>query len=78
MKILEALENGLNNLFKNIENIKEKFGLNVIVAINKYSSDTEKEINFLREKLQEKNIDLSLVEGQKPTNTKKVGVGFYV
>ena len=60
---LEGLNNGIKNLFKNIENIKEKFGLNVIVAINKYSSDTEKEINFLREKLQEKNIDLSLVEG---------------
>ena len=36
--------------------------LNVIVAINKYTHDTEKEIEFLRNKLKELNINLSLVE----------------
>ena len=36
---------GVNNLLKHIENIKEKFGLNVIVAINKFNIDTEEEIN---------------------------------
>ena len=41
---------------------KNKYGLNVIVAINRYTHDTEKEIEFLRKKLQEYDIDLSLVE----------------
>lgn len=45
---------GVNNLLKHIENIKEKFGLNVIVAINKFNTDTEEEINSIKEKLSEK------------------------
>lgn len=53
---------GVNNLLKHIENIKEKFGLNVIVAINKFNTDTEEEINSIKEKLAEKNVELSLVE----------------
>ena len=60
---IEGLEKGLDNLFRHIDNLKNKFGLNVIVAINKYSQDTEEEIEFLRNKLDEKNIELSLVEG---------------
>ena len=59
---IETLEKGMDNLLKHIDNLKNKFGLNVIVAINKYSYDTEKEIEFLRDKLQEKEIELSLVE----------------
>ena len=59
---LKGLENGLENLFRHIDNIKNKFGLNIIVAINRYNCDTENEINLLREKLNEKNVDLSLVE----------------
>ena len=57
-----ALERGINNLFKHIDNLQNVYGLNVIVAINKYTYDTEKEINYLKEKLQEKGIELSLVE----------------
>ena len=45
-----------------IENLKNVFGINVIVAINKYNHDTIKEIEFLKRKLQEKGIELSLVE----------------
>ncbi len=59
---IEALRNGSKNLLKHIENIKEKFGLNVIVAINKFNQDTEKEISTLQEILQEKQVTLSLVE----------------
>ena len=59
---LNALENGLENLYRHIDNIKNKFGLNVIVAINKFKADTELEINLLKEKLNERNIELSLVE----------------
>lgn len=59
---LEALEAGIHNLLKHIDNIKNKFGLNVIVAINKYIDDTDKEIELLRSKLEEQGINLSLVE----------------
>ena len=59
---IEALNRGTKNLFKHIENIKEHYGLNVIVAINKYVTDSEKEIEYLQEKLKEQNVDLSLVE----------------
>jgi len=60
---IEGLEKGLDNLFRHIDNLKNKFGLNVIVAINKYIQDTEEEIEFLRNKLKEKDVNLSLVEG---------------
>lgn len=60
---IEALEIGLDNLFRHIDNLKNKFGLNVIVAINKYTQDSDKEIDYLRKKLKEKNVELSLVEG---------------
>lgn len=60
---IEGLEKGIDNLYRHIDNLKEKFGLNVIVAINRYVQDTEKEIEFLRQKLSEKGVELSLVEG---------------
>ncbi len=60
---LDGLKNGMDNLFKHIENINEKFGLNVIVAINKYNTDNQKEIEYIQESLKEKGIEVSLVEG---------------
>lgn len=59
---LEALNRGMKNLLKHIENLHILYGLNVIVAINKYVTDSKNEIDFLQNKLQEKNIELSLVE----------------
>lgn len=59
---LVALENGIHNLLKHIDNIKNKFKLNVIVAINKFNYDTKKEINFLEEVLNKNNIQIGLVE----------------
>ncbi len=59
---IEALERGFNNLLRHVDNLKNKYGLNVIVAINKYTQDTENEIEFLRNKLKEQGIELSLVE----------------
>lgn len=59
---IEYLKKGIHNLYKHIDNLKNVYGLNVIVAINKYTHDTTKEIEFLTEKLKEKNIELSLVE----------------
>ena len=60
---VEAIKLGMSNLLTHVENIKEKFGLNVIVALNKYSSDTEEEIQYLNEELKKHDIDMELVEG---------------
>ena len=59
----QGLEKGLKNLFTHIDNLKNRFGLKVIVALNRYQTDTEDEIEFLQEKLKEKEVELSLVEG---------------
>ena len=56
---IEGIEKGIDNLYKHIDNIKNKFGLNVIVAINKFGT----EIEYIKEKLANKNIELSVVEG---------------
>lgn len=60
---LEGLKNGMRNLYKHIENLKDKFGLNVMVAINRYNTDTEKELEYIQENLKEHGIQSSLVEG---------------
>lgn len=62
---IASLDKGIDNLYKHVDNLKNKFGLNVIVAINKYNEDTKIEINYLRNKLEEQGIELSLVEGYK-------------
>ena len=59
---IEALDKGFHNLLKHIDNLKNVYGLNVVVAINKYTHDTQKEIDFLRNKLEEHGVELSLVE----------------
>ena len=59
---IEALIKGSKNLIKHISNIKDKFGLNPIVAINRYEYDTENEIKTLKEILNKENVELSLVE----------------
>jgi len=50
------------NLLKHVQNLKEHFGLNVIVAINKHPFDTDAEVKCLEEALNEKGISMSLVE----------------
>lgn len=60
---VKAIELGLNNIYKHIENLKENFGLNVIVALNKYTTDTDAEIEFLKQKIEERGVEFSLVEG---------------
>ena len=59
---VEALEKGIDNLKKHIDNIKNKFGLNAIVAINKYQNDSQKEIDFLKAELEKIGVNLSLAE----------------
>ena len=60
---MDGLEKGMNNLFRHIDNLSNKFNVNVIVAINKYAKDTDEEINFLVNKLSEKGILVSIVDG---------------
>ena len=59
---MESLEKGMSNLYRHINNLKEKFGLNVIVAINKYNTDTETELNFVKTELEKINVSSSIVE----------------
>ena len=59
---IDFLEKGIHNLMKHIDNIKDVYGLNVIVGINEYTTDTEKEIEYLRSKLEEKNVNISRVQ----------------
>ena len=60
---IDYLEKGMNNLYRHIHNLKEVYGLNVVVAINKFSNDTDKEINFLEEKLNKIDVDYAVTNG---------------
>lgn len=59
---VEALVRGSKNILRHIENLKNKYGLNVVVAINKYTTDTDKEIQALSDILKENGVELSLCE----------------
>lgn len=59
---IESLKKGSHNLLKHISNIQNVFGLNAIVAINRFKNDSDLEIQTLKQILQENNIDISLVE----------------
>ena len=59
---MPSLEKGMENLYRHINNLKEKFRLNVIVAINKYNTDTEKELKYVQNQLEKINIPSSIVE----------------
>lgn len=58
----ECLQKGMENLYKHIDNIQNKFGLNIIVAINKYSTDTKEELEYVQKELTKSNIESSIVE----------------
>jgi formate--tetrahydrofolate ligase len=58
----EALKKGIHNLLHHVNNLKNVFGLNVIVAINKYATDSDEEIKILEEALKENDVELSLAE----------------
>ena len=62
---LEALSRGIHNLNKHLDNLKNKFGLNVIVAINKFNTDTEAEIELLSSDLEKQGVEMSLVESHQ-------------
>ena len=60
---LEGIKQGYSNLKRHIENIRGQFNLPVIVALNKYNTDTEKEIELLANMLKEDGVEMSIVEG---------------
>ena len=59
---LDALEKGLPNLLKHIENITVKFGLPAVVAINRFPADTEAELALVRRKCEEMGANVALSE----------------
>ncbi|MGI5899093.1 MAG: formate--tetrahydrofolate ligase [Christensenellales bacterium] len=59
---LEALEKGLPNLFQHVENIAEVFGLGAVVAINRFPTDTEEELELLQRACKERDIPAALGE----------------
>lgn len=59
---LTALEQGLPNLTKHIENLKEVFGLPVVVAINQFESDTDAEIEMVRKACKRLKVDVALTQ----------------
>ena len=58
---LKALEAGMPNLQKHIENV-QKFGLPVVVAINRFPLDTEAELKLVEKKCQEIGASFALAE----------------
>ncbi|MFW5979236.1 MAG: formate--tetrahydrofolate ligase [Halanaerobium sp.] len=58
---LEALEKGMGNLEKHIENVN-KFGVPTVVAINRFPDDTEAELELVREKCEKLGVNVALSE----------------
>ncbi|HIW88330.1 MAG TPA: formate--tetrahydrofolate ligase [Candidatus Ligilactobacillus excrementipullorum] len=54
---LDALKNGLPNLLRHVHNMHEVYGLPTVVAINKYPTDTQAELDLVREECQRLGID---------------------
>lgn len=59
---LSALEQGLPNLFKHIENMREVYGLPVVVAINHFVSDTDAEVELVRQACQARGVEVALTQ----------------
>ena len=60
---IHYLDIGMKNLYKHIDNLRNVYGLNVVVAINRFDSDTDKEISYLSKKLDENNVSYALTTG---------------
>ena len=59
---LEALERGIPNLLKHVENITRVFGLPAVVAINRFANDTDAELDLIRSKCRELGVNVALSE----------------
>ena len=56
----DALEKGIPNLLRHISNIKNVYGLPCTVAVNRFPSDTDREISFVIEKCRELGVNTVL------------------
>ncbi len=59
---IPALEKGIENLLKHVENITGVFGLPAVVAINKFPTDTEAELNYIEDRCRELGVNAVLSE----------------
>ena len=59
---LEALEKGLPNLLKHVENITKVFGLPCVVAINRFTQDTDAELELIRSKCAGLGVNVAMSE----------------
>ncbi len=59
---LEALEKGLPNLLKHVENITQVFHLPAVVALNRFVNDTDAEIELVTRKCAELGVNVKLSE----------------
>lgn len=57
---LVALEKGLPNLLKHVENMQNLFGIPCVVAINKFPLDTEAELKLIEDKCKELGVNVVL------------------
>lgn len=58
---LEALKSGIVNLEKHIENL-QKYGVPVVVSLNRFITDTEAELTYVKEFCEKRGCDFSLCE----------------
>ena len=58
---LDALKKGVGNLEKHVENMK-LFGIHPIVAINRFTSDSEEELEYIREVCKRLNVEAAIVD----------------
>ncbi|WP_304340407.1 formate--tetrahydrofolate ligase [Metaclostridioides mangenotii] len=59
---LDALEKGLPNLLKHVENITKVFGIPAVVAINRFPLDTEAELKLVKDKCTKLGVNVALSE----------------
>ncbi|WP_165008745.1 formate--tetrahydrofolate ligase [Neisseria yangbaofengii] len=59
---LDALAKGLPNLLKHISNLKNVFGLPVVVALNRFVSDTDAELKLIQDECAKQGVEVSLAE----------------
>ena len=59
---IDALKKGMPNLEKHIQNLQQVFNSNVVVAINRFPTDTEKELETIRELTKQYGVEVVLSE----------------
>ena len=59
---LEALQKGLPNLLQHVENVTVNYGIPCVVAINRFPTDTEAELEMVREKCRGLGVNVALSE----------------